>query len=588
MKRNTMSQKQRAELVKTALGEIKADVIFEGGLLVNVYSGEILPELCLALKGNHIAYVGPARPELIGDNTEVHKLEGRFLVPGFIDGHTHLDSMCKVKSYAEYALAYGNTTAVSEVAMIANAMGVKGVEFFLKETEGLPLKVFILAPPLVPPFPELETSRSFPGAFFHKLLAMERCLGVGETYWPRVVDLEERALTQYQLSDMMGKTREGHAAGARNAKLIAYIAAGTSSCHEATSLDEALERLRLGMTVMIREGYIRQELEAISGLSSEPLDLQNVMLVTDSADPEALTTTGGMNLLLKKAVSLGFDPVKAIQMVTINVARYFGLRELGGLAPGKVADIVIVDDLKDFFCHQVWAGGRLVARDGKLTIRLRDFSYPDEARRSIALKKADSDLFQISADAEEAKIRVIEIFNETITRETIHQMKATNKMWLPVPEKDILKVAVINKSIPDACPSLSFVKGLGFRKGAIATSMIWDTNNILVAGASDKEMATALNQLISLGGGIVVVKDQEVIARLPLPLCGLISQEPLPEIVKKIKGLEEACHRLGSNLTRPFLTLQTLTFTGLPYLRPTDKGLADIKKGKLVALEMGK
>lgn len=583
-----MSQEQRADLVKTALGKIKADVIFVGGLLVNVYSGEILPDLCLALKGNHIAYVGPLNPELIGDNTEVHKLEGRFLVPGFIDGHTHLDSIYKVKSYAEYALSYGNTTAVSEVAMIANAMGVKGVEFFLKETEGLPFRVFILAPPLVPPFPELETSRPFPAAFFRKLLAMERCLGVGETYWPRVVGLEERALSQYQLSDMMGKTREGHAAGARNAKLIAYIAAGTSSCHEATNLDEALERLRLGMAVMIREGYIRQELDAISGISKESLDLQNVMIVTDFADPEDLVTNGGMNLLLKKAVALGFDPVKAVQMVTINVARYFGLRELGGLAPGKVADIVIVNDLEEFYCHQVWAGGNLVARDGKLVIQLKDNPYPDEAKHSIATKRVDSDLFQISADAKEADIRVIEIVNEIITHETIHQMKAANKMWLSIPEKDILKAAVFNKSIPDACPSLSFVKGLGLRKGAIATSLIWDTNNILVVGTSDKEMAVALNQIINLGGGIVVVKEQEVIAQLPLPICGLISQEPLPEIVTRIKKVEEACHRLGSSLTRPFLTLQTLPFTGLPYLRPTDKGLADIKKGTLVPLRMEK
>ena len=586
LKMLSMTQEQRVEVIQTALGKVKADVVLAGGQFVNVYSGEILPNLWVVVKKNRIAYVGPPHPELVGDNTGVHDLEGRFLVPGFIDGHTHLDSIFQVRAYAQYALAYGNTTAISEVAMIANAMGVKGVEFFLHETEKLPLRVFVLAPPLVPPFPELESSRPFPGDYFRDLLARERCLGVGETYWPRVISLEERALRQYEFSDVVGKTKEGHAAGARNMKLAAYAAAGTSSCHEATDSDEALERLRLGIAVMIREGYIRRELEAISGISKLPVDLHNVMIVTDLADPEELVKKGGMNLLLKKAVALGFDPVKAIQMVTINVAQYFGLRDMGGLAPGKVADMVVVDDLENFRCHQVWADGQLVAQDGKLVTRLSDYAYPDAAKRSIAIRKVSPEVFQIHANAEVEKIRVVEIINETITRETVYQMKSIDGKWLSVPEEDILKAAVFNKSQSDATPSLCFIKGVGLRKGAIATSLIWDTNNILVIGTSDKEMAAALNQLVCLGGGAVVVKDQEVIAQLPLPVCGIISTESLPVIVQKMKDLEKACQRLGSSLTRTLLTIETLPFTGLPYLRPTDKGLADIRKGKLVLVKV--
>jgi adenine deaminase len=580
----TMSREQRAKVLQTALGKVKADVVLSGGQLVNVYSGEILLDLWVAIKENRVAYVGTPQLELVDDHTAIHELEGRFLLPGFIDGHTHLDSIFQVRYYTEYALAYGNTTAVSEVAMIANAMGTEGVEFFLQETENLPLRVFVLAPPLVPPFPALESSRPFPAHDFRKLLASDRCLGVGETYWPRVISLEDRVLDQYQLSDILGKTREGHAAGARNTKLVAYAAAGTSSCHEATDLDEALERLRLGMAVMIREGYVRRELNAISGISKQPVDLKNVMMVTDLADPEELVHKGGMNLLLKKAVALGFDPVKAVQMVTLNVAQYFGLRDLGGLGPGKIADIVVTDDLEDFHCHQVWAGGKLVAQDETLITPMDEVVFPDEAVRSVLLKKISPEVFEIPADTKVAGIRVVEIVNATITRETIRQMKSVNRKWIAVPEEDILKVAVFNKSQSDSTPSLSFLKGVGLRKGAIATSLIWDTNNILVVGVSDKEMATALNQLIALGGGVVVIKGQEVIAQLPLPICGIISQESLPEIVIKMKEVEGACQKLGSPLTRPLLTLQTVPFTGLPYLRPTDKGLADIRTGKLVSL----
>ena len=579
-----MTKEQRIQLVKTALGKSKADLILTGGQLVNVYSSEILPGLWIAVKGNRVAYVGPPHPKLLGDKTTIHELKGRFLLPGLIDGHTHLDSIFKVRAYAEYALVYGNTTAISETAMIANALGTKGVEFFLRETQDLPLKVFVLAPPLVPPFPELETSRPFSEDDFHELLSRERCLGVGETYWPRIIALEDRALSQYEMSEIKGKTIEGHAAGARNKKLAAYTAAGTSSCHEATDLDEALERLRLGMAVMIREGYVRREMEAISGITKKPVDLQNVMIVTDLADPEEMIQKGGMNLLLKKAAALGFDPVKAIQMVTINVARYFGLRDLGGLAPGKMADMVVVDDLKDFHCHQVWADGQLVAQDGELLPRLSDYAYCDEAGHSISLGKVSPKRFEIPASKKMANIRVVEIVNETITRETVYRMTAVNENWIPDTEKDILKAAVFNKSLADTVPSLSFIKGLGIRKGAIATSLIWDTNNILVVGTSDMEMTAALNQLITLGGGVVVAKNQGVIAQLPLPLCGIISPDPLPEIVQHMKEVEAACLKLGSNLTRPLLTLQTLPFTGLPYLRPTDKGLADIRKGKLVPL----
>jgi adenine deaminase len=581
-----MNQKQRTEMVKTALGKSHADYVFTGGHLVNVYSGEIIPQLWVAFKGDHIVYIGPPFSAIIGEKTIVHELEGRFMLPGFIDGHTHLDSIFKVKSYAEYALAYGNTTAVSEVAMIANAYGVKGVEYFLQETEDLPLRVFVLAPPLVPPFPELETSRAFPASFFRKLLATERCLGVGETYWPNIIGLEERALSQYQLSDVMRKTREGHAAGARNAKLVAYAAAGTSSCHEATDLDEALDRLRLGMAVMVREGYVRRELEAISRIAEKAVDLHSVMLVTDLADPEELVSAGGMNLLLKKAVEFGFEPVRAIQMVTINVARYFGLRSLGGLAPGKIADMVVVDDLENFRCRQVWTAGRLTARDEKLTVEIQEYFYPREARRSVALKNISPSQFRITAHKRKSKVRVVEIANNTITKEKICQMKEVGGKWVADPDKDILKAAVFNKSEPDGRPSLSFVKGVGLQKGAIATSLIWDTNNILVIGASDSEMATAVNRLVSLGGGVVVVKGKEVTGQFALPICGIISPEPLPEIVREMQEVEKACRSLGSDLPRPLLTLQTLPFTGLPYLRPTDKGLADIRIGKLVPLSV--
>ena len=581
---HSMSSDERITLMNTTQGKIPADVILSGGQLVNVYSAEILPHLWVAIKGSRIAYVGTPDPAMVGKETEVHELNNRFILPGFIDGHTHLDSIFQVGAYAEYALAFGNTAAVSEVAMTANAMGVKGVEYFLREIETLPLRVFVLAPPGVPPFPGVETSRPFRSDDFQELLSKDRCLGVGETYWPRVTDFEERALAQYEWSERAGKTREGHGAGARGKKLQAYRAAGTISCHESVTAEEALEKLRLGIAVMIREGYVRRELDAVSGIARKAVDLTNAMIVTDIADPEELVEQGGMNLLLKKAVSLGFDPVKAIQMVTVNVARYFGLNDLGGIAPGNMADLVAVDDLKDFHCHKVWAGGRLVAQEEKSTAAFERMAYPEESRRSIAIQTVSPEVFRIPCKELRAKIRAVEILNETITQETPMEMESHHGSLIADPSRDIVKAAVFNKSHAKAAPGLGFSKGVGLRSGALAMSILWDTNNILVLGTSDQEMAGAMNELIRVQGGMVVVHGGKVVAEAPLPICGIISPEPLPRIVKEIGEVEAACQRLGSSMARPFLSLQTFSFTGLPFLRLTDQGLVDVRKMSKVSL----
>jgi len=579
-----MSHEERVALMNTAQGRTPADIILSGGQLVNVYSAEILPHVWVAIKGARIAYVGTPDSSMVGKETQVHELDGRFILPGFIDGHTHLDSIFQVGAYAEYALAFGNTTAVSEVAMTANAMGVKGVEYFLRETETLPLRVFVLAPPGVPPFPAVETSRPFPAEYFKKLLTLDRCLGVGESYWPRVTDYEERALAQYEWSERAGKTREGHAAGAKGKKLQAYRAAGTSSCHESVTAEEALEKLRLGMAVMIREGYVRRELDAVSGIARKGVDLTNAMIVTDIADPQELVEEGGMNLLLKKAVRLGFDPVKAIRMVTVNVARYFGLNDLGGIAPGNMADLVVVEDLKDFHCHKVWAGGLLVAQEERPTKTLERIEYPEESRCSIAIEGVNPEVFAIPCAQAKARVRVVEMVNETITQETPVEVESHHGRLIADPAGDIVKAAVFNKSDPAAAPGLGFAKGLGLRSGALAMSILWDTNNILVVGTSDQEMAAAMNELIRVHGGVVVAQGGKAVAKAPLPICGIISPEPLPQIVREIKEVETVFHRLGSTLARPFLALQTFSFTCLPFLRLTDQGLVDVRKMSRVPL----
>ena len=571
-------------MVKTALGEGKADLMVLNGYLLNVYTGEIQNNYSVGTKGHKIVYVGEDPGYLIGDMTHVIDASGMYIAPGFIDPHTHLDSIFQCGEYARYAVPHGNTTAISEVSMVANAAGREGVNWFISSSRDLPLRIFILAPPMVPPFPEFETSFGFSFDDFKALITKEFVVGVGETYWPRIIDLDERAIERYELAQKMGKTREGHAAGARGKKLMAYCASGTSSCHESVTVQEALEKLRLGMGVMIREGYIRRELEAIAPIKDLDLDMRKVMLCTDLADPHMLIHQGCMDELVRRAISCGFDPITAIQMVTINPADYFCLRELGGIAPGKVADLLLLSDLHEVIVKKVIKDGEVVAEEGALIEDLPPYDFPVPVSHTFALDNVREDDFLIASLRDRTKVRVLDIVNETITEEIQVELQSQLRNLPAYPEKDILKMAHIYKNSHNIQRALGFVHGLGIRRGAVATSLIWDTNNILVVGATEKEMAFAVNRLLEHQGGFIVVKDERIVAEFPMPICGIISPMRLEEIAQRMTDVEEGCRILGCTISRPFLTLQTLVFTGLPYLRLTDKGLVDIRKREFVDL----
>lgn len=579
-----MNARRVRELIVTAQGRKKADVVIKNIQLVNVYSREIQPSFSVGLSQDRIAYVGPEPDPLIGPKTRVVAGRGKYLLPGFIDAHTHLDNIFTCSAYAPFALATGNTTAITEMAMIANAWGKPGLEVFMEEAGRQILRIFFLSPSLTPPFPELETSRGLSKEEFRRVLKKPQVLGVGETYWPRLTGLDARVLSAYGLAHRLNKTREGHAAGARDDHLMAYAAGGTTSCHEATTAEEALERLRLGLAVMIREGFVRRELPAMASLAGRGLDLRRLMLVSDLFDPGDLVQGRGINALLAQTVALGFDPLIAVQMVTRNPAEYFGLRDLGGVAPGRLADLVLVEDLRSFDVRQVWVGGRLIVDHGRVLTTAPPFSFPPATRQNFSVPRVREENFSLPVSAPEATIRAVKVVSPTITRESLVRLRSREGFLVSDPAQDVLKTAVLQRHDRVPRPALGFSQGIGLKKGAVAVSLTWDTGNILVIGTSDREMARAVNRLLDLAGGWVVVDGDRVIAEMPLPIMGLLSEEPLPVLQRQIEDLERSIQKLGSSLERPFLTLQTFCFTGLPFIRITDKGLADIRGKKLVNL----
>lgn len=580
-----MTEREQAldRVIQTAAGKRPAETVIAGARVVDVLLGRVTEPVMIGLCDDKIAYIGPDRKGLIGPETKLRDQSGRVVIPGLIDGHTHLDSMWTTAAFVETALPYGNTTCITEVAMVAAAMGPAGVEAYCADAAGLPMRIYFTAPSLVPPFPALETSAGFDNDAFDEFIKRPDCLGLGETYWPPALSGDERPLHRFDVCRELNKTIEGHAAGARGDRLTAYRAGGVLTCHESVSLQDARDRLAVGLAVQIREGFIRREMEAVlPGLTEAELDSGLVMLTTDVGDPvELVEGRGGMNLLLKKAVGLGVDPVRAVRLATLYPARHFHLRWLGAISPGNLADMVIVDDLTDFNVRQVWVGGQLTAEEGRTVVPCQGGGFPDWMRRSIALGPITADDFRLTVKPGRCRVRAVEAAGETVTKERLVDLDAPDGLIKADPGRDLLKLAHFDRR-GGRPPALGLVTGTGLGRGAVAMSLIWDTNNVLALGADEADMARAVNRLVDLGGGLVVWADGRVKAELPMPIGGIIAELSLAELMATADGVEAALRELGWGEKRPFLTLQTLAFTGLPFLRLTDRGLADIRAGKMV------
>ncbi|MEW6266344.1 MAG: adenine deaminase C-terminal domain-containing protein [Thermodesulfobacteriota bacterium] len=581
--RPAVTTKSLRRLMAVAAGREPADVLIKNVVLVNVHTARLEEGVSLALCGDRIAARGPDLDGLIGPKTAIMDGRGQVCAPGMIDAHTHLDSLVTVRNFARLALIGGNTCLATEMAMMANAAGAEGVFAFMAEASNLPLRVFFLAPPLIPPFPDLETSAGLDWKTFKKLLQRPDVLGVGETYWRPALELKPHVLDRLAAGKAAGKTLEGHAAGARGVNLTAYRAGGITSCHEATTADEALERLNLGYAVQIREGYIRRELEAMGPLAARSgLDGRRLILVTDTASPDMLLQTGIMNELIRRAVEAGFNPLAAVRMLTLNPADYFGLPDLGRLDPGALADLVLLDDLENLNINLVMVGGRVVVSRGLLTVDIPDHPYPAGLTRGFKLRRIEPDDLRLTGPSGPIRVRVVAVRNETVTQEEIVETRAVRGRVQPDPGLDLVKIAVFDRHSPEPRGAVGLARGLGLKSGAVASSLLWDTNNLLIAGVTDREMALAANRLIELQGGLVVVRGRKVLAEMPLPIAGIMSDRPLADVLAQGDAVEKAVHDLGSPIARPLLIFQTLCFTGLPFIRLTDKGLVDVRKGTLV------
>jgi adenine deaminase len=566
-------------LLAVARGDAPADLLLTGGKLVNVLSGEIYPAE-VAIFGDRIAGVSTTPGEY--QAKESIDLAGHYIAPGFIDAHVHIESSLLLPAeFANAILPHGTTSVVSDPHEIANVHGIEGIKFMLQASEGLALRVFVMLSSCVPAT-HMETSGAQLGAQDLAALVNEpRVLGVAEMMnYPGVVGGAEDMVAKALLGHSAKLRVDGHAPMVSGLSLQAYIAAGVASDHESIFATEALEKLRSGMQVHIRQGSTAKNLEALLPIVNERT-ARFCSFSTDDKQPDDLQKEGHIDHSVRMAIAAGLDPMTALQMASLNSARHYGLNDLGAIAPGYLADILTFSDLHDLRISRTFASGKLVAENGRLLVRQRNDTPPPKGK--VVAPGLGERSFTIKAEG--TSVRVIGVIPEQIvTRTLIEQAPTHDDQVVADPERDLLKIAVIERHKGTGNVGVGLVKGFGLREGALASSIAHDSHNIVVVGASDGEMLLAAQTIVEMGGGICATRGDQVLARLPLPVAGLMSDQPLEHARDAMAQLLDAASSLGCTLDNPYMAMAFLALPVIPELKITDKGLVDVSAFNLCPL----
>ena len=574
-------------LMRASMGEVKADGVVTGGRLVNVYTGEVLEGMEVAFSQGRVCYVGPSAAHTRGDETRVIDARDRWIVPGFIDAHTHIGHFCRPFEFLQAYLPHGTTGIVASCDEHTVAFGLAGMKLFLEEAASHPLRVHTLVSMAAPQDPLLCRTESLSDREVADVLDDPRVLGLGEVVsWLRLVQGDQDLLARIHMALERGKIVHGHTAGARDRRLNAIAAASVSSCHEPISGEEALARLRLGYWTMLREGSFRQDLEATLGpLLASGIDTGRLVLVTDGMAPDDVAASGHMDFVVRRAVECGLGPVRAIQAATLHPAMYSGLeQDMGGVAPGRFADFALLEDLETVRVGSVFIGGEPVAEDGESKVDAAPPPFPADMGIKTAFRQpVTADDLRIHCDGPRARVRVMDLANQTITRERVVEAAAPGGVLPADLDRDLLKVAVFDRG-EGFRPAFGFVRGLGADVGAVGTTVNLDEYALLVAGSSDYDMARCANLLLESGGGVAVVDRGQVLEHLPFPIGGLFSPEPWRRVGEGLAAVQRTLKERGSAFPKPLYALCFLTFVTLPELRITGRGLVRAKERRVVPL----
>jgi adenine deaminase len=562
-----------ADLIEVARGDEPADLLLKNATVINVFTGDI--------EETHIAIVH-SRVVGLGDYQarEVVDLGGRYVCPGFIDAHVHIESaMVPPNEFARAVVPRGTTTVVTDPHEIANVLGLEGIRYMLEMAKYNPLSIYVMAPSCVPST-DMETTGA--ALYWYDLQTLQHepyVLGLGEMMnFPGVVNGVPDVLDK--LRAFQGRVKDGHAPGLGGKSLMAYTAANIGSDHECTTVEEARYKLGLGMFIFLREASnarnLRDLLPVVNSHTSRRL-----CFCTDDRMPADLLDEGHIDHMVRLAIAEGIEPITAIRMATLNPSEYFHLHDRGAISPARRADLVVFSDLAAPRAEMVFRGGKLVAKDGE-TIPWERPQRPTVLRSSMNVDWSHLN-FRVAADG--CKVRVIGLIpDQIITEHLIEELPTWEDEVMADPGRDILKIAVIERHLATGNVGLGFVKGLGLQKGAIASTVAHDHHNIVVAGADDGSMFNAVQAIAATRGGMAAAYNETILAQLPLPIAGLMSDRPIETVRRQMDEVLAAAKQLGSPLHDPFMALSFLALPVIPSLKLTDRGLVDVDRFELVSL----
>lgn len=567
-----------SHLLSVARGEQPADLLLQNGRLVNLFSGTI-DQADLALADGRIAGIGPGYRAI---NTV--DLQGAFVTPGLIDAHAHIESsLCTPPHFATALLPHGVTTVITDPHEIANVAGVAGIRYMAAAARSLPLRVLIMAPSCVPATHMETNGATLTAADLAPLLADGTVLGLAEVMnFPGVIQGDPAVLAK--LAAFGGRPRDGHAPALRDKRLNAYVAAGIGSEHECTTVAESQEKLARGLYIFIREATNAHNLHNLLPLVT-PYNNRRICFCTDDRIPSDLLDQGSIDYMVREAIAFGLDPITALRLATLNPAEWFGLHDRGALAPGRVADLLIVNDLQDFRPRQVYIGGELVAEDGALCPAAWTSNGLPVAGNVGSSVNVNWAAVNFAVPARSQRVRVIgALENQLVTEARILDATIQAGNAVADPSRDLLKMAVIDRHQASGAMGLGFIQGIGLRRGAMAGTVAHDHHNLVVIGADDQSMMTAVRSVGEMQGGLAIVDGDQVIATLPLPVAGLMSDRPITAVRQAYDMLLANAHTQGSPLHDPFMAMSFMALEVIPSLKLTDQGLVDVERFTLVDL----
>lgn len=561
-------------LLDYSRGDRPADLLLKNARIVNVHSGEIVP-------GN----VAIVRTRIVGvgdydEATEVIDLDGAYLSPGLIDAHVHVESsLVPPAEFSRAVVPRGTTTVVTDPHEIANVLGLDGIRFMFENAKHGPLSMYVMASSCVPATPMGTSGAALKSYDLASFKADPWVLGLAEVMnFPGVVNGDREVMDKIDgFSDMV---IDGHCPGLSGRDLATYVLAGCQSDHECTTVDEALEKLRLGMMIFIREATNARNLRPLLPLIT-PDNHHRICFCTDDRQPADLLDEGHIDFMIRTAIAEGIDPIHALRMATLNPATYFRLHDRGAITPGRRADLMVFSDLKAPWAELVLRGGHVVARDGEMIAERHETApYPLRSTMNINWEMVD---LQIPAIGSQARVIGV-VPDQLVTRSLVEEISIQDGLAVPDPERDILKIAVIERHRASGGVGKGFVKGIGLRHGALASSIAHDHHNLIVVGADDISMRTAAQRASELGGGMVVADGDVVLCEVPLPYGGLMSDQPIEHVRAQLDKALDAAHELGATLHDPFMAMSFLGLEVIPSLKLTDQGLVDVDRFETVPL----